>query len=192
MLVTRLTVTTVALLLTTTAVAHGQDAPLRPRTPGERLEESLDLPEAASGPPLERGLALLIDRLLARRERNGRTIRAAVMSATLVEGGTWRDRVTFREATADPARMRLALAGRLLLLPAPAETLRLAADRLGPPHARGRALFEDGADERRGRLREAVRQARAAAGPEAALRVLEVDPDSRVPERRTLLTPFEA
>ena len=173
------------------SLALGEDAPLRPRTPGERLEEMLELPEAASGPQLERALSLLLDRLLARKERHGRTIRSAVMSATLVEGGTWRDRVTFREATADPARMRLALAGRLLLLPAPAETLRLAADRLGPPHAMGRTLFEDGITERRGRLREAVRQARAAAGPDAALRVFETDPDSRVPERRAVLTPFE-
>ena len=173
------------------ALARGEDAPLRPRQPGERLEEMLDLPEAASGPQLERALALLIDRLLARRERNGRTIRAAVMSASLVEGGTWRDRVTFRESTADPSRMRLALSGRLLLLPAPAENLRLAADRLGPPHAAGRALFDDGITARRTRMREAVKQARAAAGPDAALRVLETDPDSRVPERRAVLTPFE-
>jgi protein ImuB len=172
-------------------LAHGDDAPLRPRTPGERLEEELELPEAASGQQLERALSLLLDRLLARRERRGRTIRAAVLSATLVEGGTWRDRVTFRESTADAARMRLALGTRLLLLPAPAETLRLAADRLGPPHTAGKALFDDSATARRGRLREAVRQARAAAGPDAALRVFETDPDSRVPERRAVLTPFE-
>jgi protein ImuB len=114
------------------------------------------------------------------------------VSATLVEGGTWRERVVFREATADASRLRLALGGKLALLPAPAETLRLAADRLGPPHGAGGALFDDGTAERRARLREAVKQARAAAGPDAALRVLEVDPDSRVPERRTVLTPFEA
>jgi protein ImuB len=172
-------------------LACGEDDPPRPRTPGERLEEALDLPEAGNGLQLERALALLIDRLLARHERRGRTLRAAVLSATLVEGGTWRERVVFREATADPARLRLALGGKLALLPAPAETLRLAADRLGPPHGAGAALFDDGTAERRARLREAVRQARAAAGPNAALRVLEVDPDSRVPERRAVLTPFE-
>jgi protein ImuB len=173
------------------ALACGEDVPLRPRVAGERLEEGLDLPEAANGQQLERALALLVDRLLARRERRGRTIRAAVLSATLVEGGTWRERVVFREATADPARLRLALGGKLLQLPAPAETLRLAADRLGPASGPGHALFDDGATERRTRLREAVRQARAAAGGDAALRVLEVDPGSRVPERRALLTPFE-
>ena len=172
-------------------LASGHDTPIRPRRPGERLEESLDLPEAGNGPQLERALGMLIDRLLARPERSGRTIRAAVMAATLVEGGTWRERVVFREATADPSRMRLALAGRLALLPAPAETLRLTADRLGPPHGSGPALFDDGAEQRRTRLREAIRQTRAAAGPDAALRVLAVDPDSRVPERRAVLTPFE-
>jgi protein ImuB len=172
-------------------LACGEDAPVRPRVAGERLEESLDLPDAGNGLQLERALALLIDRLLARRERRGRTIRAAVLSASLVEGGTWRERVVFREATADPSRLRLALGGKLALLPAPAETLRLAADRLGPPHGAGNALFDDGSAERRARLREAVRQARAVAGPDAALRVLEVDPGSRVPERRAVLTPFE-
>jgi protein ImuB len=51
--------------------------------------------------------------------------------------------------------------------------------------------LEDPAAGRAARLREAIRQARAAAGPEAALRVLEVDPDSRFPERRAVLAPFE-
>ena len=44
---------------------------------------------------------------------------------------------------------------------------------------------------RAARLREAVRQARAAAGPDAALRILAVDPDSRVPERRLVLAPWD-
>jgi protein ImuB len=172
-------------------LACGHDTPLRPRAPGETLEEELELPEAAGGQQPERALALLVDRLLARREREGRTLRSAILSARLVEGGTWRERVVFREATADAARIRLAAAARLALLPAPAQALSLAADRLGPPHAHGDALFEDGAARRDARLREAVRQARAAAGPHAALRVLVVDPDSRVPERHAVLTPFE-
>jgi protein ImuB len=172
-------------------LARGRDAELRPRVPGEVLEEVLELPESSSGVQLERALVLLVDQLLARRERRGRTLRAVVLGAKLVEGGTWRERVVFREALADAGRMRLALGQRLLLLPAPAETLRLAVERFGPPHAGAVALFDDGAAQRTARLREAIRQARAAAGPEAALRALEVDPDSRVPERRSVLAPFE-
>jgi protein ImuB len=172
-------------------LARGRDTPLHPREPGEVLQEELELEESASGEQLGRALELLVDRLVARRERGGRTLRVVVLSARLVEGGTWRERMVFREPSADAGRMRLVLAQRLAVLPAPAESLRLSVERFGPPHQAGRALFEDSAAARRGRLREAVKQARAAAGPDAALRVLTVDPDSRVPERRAVLTPFE-
>jgi protein ImuB len=177
--------------LTARELARGRDTPLRPRTASERLEERFELPESASGMQLERALGLLVDRLLARRERRGRTLRAAVLSARLVEGGTWRVRVTFREALADPRRMRLVLAARLVDLPAPAEALWLRAEGFGPPSGDQRSLLAEAAAVRAARLREAVRQARSVAGPEAALRILAVDPDSRVPERRLALTPWE-
>ncbi len=173
-------------------LACGGDSALSPRPASELVREALDLPEAASGLQLERGLGLLIDRLLARRERRGRTLRAVVISAVLVEqGGTWRQPAVFREALADPVRMRVALVPHLTKMPAPAERLRLAVERFGPPASDQRPLLEDAAAARAGRLREAIRQARAAAGPDAALRVLEVDPDSRFPERRAVLAPFE-
>jgi protein ImuB len=173
-------------------LASGGDGALRPRPASELVRESLELPEAASGIQLERGLGLLVDRVLARRERRGRTLRSVALSAVLVEhGGTWREQVTFREALADPVRMRLALVTRLQLMPAPAEELRLAVERFGPPAREQRALLEDPAAARSARLREAIRQTRAAAGSDAALRVLTVDPDSRFPERRAVLAPFE-
>jgi protein ImuB len=173
-------------------LAGGGDTELAPRTATEYLRESLDLPEAASGMQLERGLGLLVDRLLARRERRSRTFRSVVISAVLVErGGTWREQVVFREALSDPVRMRLALGPKLSLMPAPAERLRLAVERFGPPAADQRALLEDPAAARAARLREAIRQVRAVAGPDAAMRVLEVDPGSRFPERRAVLAPFE-
>jgi protein ImuB len=172
-------------------LACGRDGKLAPRQPPERLAEELELPEALSGVQLDHALQLLVDRLLARRERRGRTLRTVVLSAALVEGGTWRDRVPFREALADPQRMRLALAQRLALLPAPAERLGLAVERFGPPTSDQRSLLDEAVAVRRSRLREAVRQARAAAGPDAALRVLAVEAESRVPERRVVLTPFE-
>jgi protein ImuB len=172
-------------------LARGKDSPLQPRVPSERLEEVLELPESASGPQLERALGMLIDRVLARNERRGRTVRAVVLSAKLVGGGTWRTQMTFREALADPRRMRLAITGRLTELPAPADSLRLRVEAFGPPSGDQRSLLVEPATIRRARLREAVRQTRAAAGPDAALRILAVDPDSRVPERRLALAPWE-
>jgi protein ImuB len=172
-------------------LARGKDSPLKPRRPAESLEERLELPESASGQQLERALGLLIDRLLARRERRGRSLRSATVGAKLVEGGSWRTRVTFREALTDPRRMRLVLAPRLAELPAPADVLRLRAEGFGPPAGDQRSLLAEPATLRAARLREAVRQARAAAGPDSALRILAVDPDSRVPERRLALTPWD-
>ena len=171
-------------------LAGGRDTPLEPRRPPEPVSERLELPEAASGQQLERALELLLGRVLARRERRGRGLRALAVSARFVAGGTWRTSVTLRHASADPARIKLALGQRLAELPAPAESLALEVEAFGPPaHDQGRLLEEQGA-VRRARLGEAVRQARQAAGSEAAMRVLEVDPDSRVPERRAMLAPF--
>ena len=93
-------------------------------------------------------------------------------------------------ASADPARIRLALAPRLAELPAPAESLALEVEAFGPPAHDQERLLDEGGAVRRARLGEAVRQARQAAGADAALRVLDVDPDSRIPERRAVLAPF--
>lgn len=173
-------------------LASGADDALHPRTAIEHVTESLDLPEAASGLQLESALGLLIDRLLARRERRGRTLRAVVLCAGLVEhGGTWREQVVFREALADPVRIRLATVPRLAGIPAPAEQLTLSVERFGPQASDQRGLLDDASSVRMGRLRQAIRQVVAVAGPDGALRVVQVDPSSRLPERRLVLTPFE-
>ena len=171
-------------------VTQGRDTPLEPRRPFEPVLERLSLPEAASGPQLERALELLIARVLARRERRGRSLRSLALSARFVEGGTWRTRATLRHASADPARLRLALASKLMELPAPAESIAIEVEAFGPPARDQGRLIEDPGELRRARLGEAVSQVRQAAGEEAALRVLEVDPDSRIPERWATLAPF--
>ena len=171
-------------------LAGGADTPLRTRRVEDRLEETLELGEPGSGPALERVLGVLVDRLLARPERRGRTLRAASLSARLVEGGTWQERVVFRQALSDARRMRLALSLRLVLLPAPADALRLAVERFGPPDGEQGTLLQSARTARLACLREAVSQVRTVAGPEAALRALCVDRDSRVPERRVVFTPF--
>jgi protein ImuB len=173
-------------------LACGRDTPLEPRRPPEPVVERIELPEAALGPQLERALELLVARVLARRERRGRTVRALALSARFVEGGTWRTRVTLRQPSADAERIRTALGTRLGELPAPAESFGLEVEAFGPPaHDQGRLTGESPVAVRRRRIADAVGQARQAAGAEAALRVLEVDPDSRLPERRAVLAPFE-
>ncbi len=181
-------------------LACGEDSRLRPRHTEERLEESMGVGDASSGEALKRVLGVLVDRLLARPERRGRTLRAATLSALLVAGGGWRERVVFRQALCDPERIWLALSLRLLALPAPAAELRLSVEGFGPPVSDQGGLFEHespggrpaASPARAARLREAVAQVRTVAGQDAALRAVCVDPDSRVPERRVVLAPIPA
>jgi protein ImuB len=171
-------------------LASGRDTPLEPRRPPEPVMERLELPEAASGQQLERALELLVARLLARRERRGRSLRAVALSARFVAGGTWREAITLREPSADAGRIHLVLRLRVMELPSPADSLAVEIEAFGPPAHAQEALVEDHGEVRRARLGEAVHQARQAAGAEAAMRVLEVDPESRLPERRAVLSPF--
>jgi protein ImuB len=170
-------------------LARGEDEPLRPRPVREAIAVGLELPEAVSGQQLERALELLISRLLAHGERRGRTLRALRLSARLAAGGGWRRQIALRRASDDRARLTDALLPHLALLPAPAATLRLEAVALGPETGEQLTLSSP-EQERRRLISEAVRQTRSAAGPDAVLRVLEVDPESRVPERREVLMPF--
>jgi protein ImuB len=174
-------------------LACGEDTPLRARHLEERLQETLGVGDASSGSALKRVLGVLVNRLLARPERRGRTLRSVTLSAYLLAGGGWSERVVFRQALSDPERIRLALSLRLLLLPAPAAALRLTVERFGGPASEQGALLEKEAARpaaRAARLREAIAQVRAVAGRDAALRAVCVDPDSRVPERRVLLAPI--
>lgn len=170
-------------------LARGRDEPLRPRPPFQALAVELELPDAASGQQLERAVELLVARLLAHPARKGRTIRALRLSARLAAGGGWRKQLPLRTATAERERLLLALLPLLSLLPGPALLLRLETVALGPAAAEQLSLAGP-EQRRRRRIGEAVRQARAAGGSDAVLRVLEVDPSSRVPERRDVLMPF--
>jgi protein ImuB len=172
-------------------MARGREEPLRPRPPHEDLMERLELPEAVSGPQLERALDLLVDRLLANPARRGRSLRRLRLAARLAGGGSWRGVAALRRASADPQHLRLALEAKLSELPGPAVVLSLVALETGPAAGDQASLDELAQRERRKRLTKAVRQARAVAGKDAVLRVLDVDADSRVPERRSLLTPFQ-
>ena len=118
-----------------------------------------------------------------------------VLSARLVAGGGWRERVVFRQALSDAERIWLALSLRCSRCRRPAARCGLAVERFGPPTASRARCSSRSAQRRRpptarARLREAVAQVRAVAGPDAALRAVCVDPDSRVPERRVVLTPL--
>lgn len=173
-------------------LARGEEEPLRPRPPHEEVAAEVELPEGTAGALLERALELLVDRFLAAPQRRGRTVLGLRLGALLSDGGSWSVEQGLGRPTASADAMRTVLAPRLAELPAPAISLRLRALGLGPPVGEQMELSAPARrrERRRHRLGDAVREVRAAQGAEALLKVLPVDPASRVPERRAVLTPY--
>jgi len=177
------------------------DRKVAPRRPPLSLVETLEFPEAVGQElTLRRGLGVLVDALLARPERTGRPPRKLALWARLVGGASWRRVVTLREPTADSGRLRLALGPKLAELPAPVLKLRLEAVELAESAAEQLELVrvEGGGVEGGGaasnpvlqhRLKEGLRQVRAAVGAGGVSTVVEVAPWSRIPEARALLVP---
>jgi protein ImuB len=173
-----------------------------PRRPAETLVETLEFPEAVGQElTLRRGLGVLVDGLLARPERAGRPPRKLALWARLVGGASWRRTVTLREPTADPARLRLALGPKLADLPAPVLKLRLevvelaeaTCEQLELVRAEGEGSAVSGgfsnSAELQGRLKQGLRQVKAAVGAGGISMIVEVAPWSRIPEARALLVP---
>lgn len=173
------------------SLARGeQDGGVSPRQPPQPLVETLEFPDAvAQELTLRRGLAVLVDRMLASPERAGRPPRKLALWARLVGGASWRRTVTLREPTADPARLRLALGPKLAELPAPVLKLRLEAVELADDLGEQLELLRAEGEARKGRLQQGLRQVRAAVGAGGISTVVEVAPWSRIPEARALLVP---
>jgi protein ImuB len=168
----------------------GSSRRVRGRKPAAELTETLEFPEAVGNElTLRRSLSVLLDRLLARPERGGRTLRKLALAARLVGGGSWRRTVTLRDATAEPARLRAALGPKLLDLPAPVVMLRLEVLTLSESTGRQLELVQPEGAELRAHLSEGLRQVRAGTGSGSVCTVVEVAPWSRLPEQRALLVP---
>jgi protein ImuB len=172
-------------------LANGEgDARVTARRPPAEIAEALEFPEpVANELTLARALSALLDRLLARDERGGRMPRRVAVSARLVGGGSWRRAVTLREPTAERTRLRQALAPKLSELPAPAVELRLELGELTESVGTQAELVRLRGSRLRSRLREGLRQVRAAVGIDAVCTVVEVAPWSRIPETRAILVP---
>ena len=171
-------------------LARGADEPLRPRSPHDEIDCRLGLPEAASGQQLEHALGLLVERLLAHPARAERTIRRLRIEARLAgAGGGWRS----RSSCAAPAPTPSGCCWRSVRASANFPARPVAGTAGARARSRGRRTGAARALAGRRAARavaEAVRQVRSAAGRDAVLRVLEIDPRSRVPERRAMLAPF--
>ena len=168
----------------------GRAGRVRGRRPPAEIVESLEFPEAVGNElTLRRAFGALLDRMLARPERDGRFARKVAIAARLVGGGSWRRTVTLRDPTAERDRLKAALAPKLAELPAPVLELRLEIVALTESRGQQLELVCVEGDGLQMQLQEGLKQVCASTGSGSVCSVVEVAPWSRIPEARALLLP---
>ncbi len=169
------------------------DRPLAPRTPPAPLEQRFHFPQPVGARSALRAAArLLLGEIAASARARGRAIRALELRARLEGGGSWSRAMTLRDATADTERLDAAALPSLEEVQGSVEELRVRVDASGSLAGHQLTAIRSAADERSRRAGEAIRQVRAALGDEIILRAVEVEPWSRLPERRWALVPFDS
>jgi nucleotidyltransferase/DNA polymerase involved in DNA repair len=174
-------------------LARGVDnEPLNPYRHEEVLSETLRFPSAAVS---VEALIVACRRLLMRLnwQLRGRAARRLRLRAALWGGRSWEKTLTFHEAVTDWERMLFILKSFLgsAVLPAPVEELAIELSGITEERGRQATLFAEKARVRR-QLGETVRQLRTRWGQSLVSKVVEVEPWSRLPERRHALIEYEA
>jgi nucleotidyltransferase/DNA polymerase involved in DNA repair len=143
-------------------------------------------------------VTMAVDHLLARAFRspvlNGHAVRQARLRALLTDGTSWERLITFKEALLNRDAARSALKSKLqlpnALPPAPIEELSLDLMGLDGESAKQSSFFSIHARQE-GQISEAARQLSARYGDAFLYRVVEVEPWSRILERRWALLPYD-
>jgi protein ImuB len=170
----------------------GDDRPLRPRVPPETLEARITFPDPVGTlPALQAAARLLLRELGSAARGRGTAVRGVGVRARLVDDGSWVHEVVLREATTDPDRLALAVLPHLERIAAPVVGLALRAVVSGAFTGHQLSVVRAGRGERGRRVEEAVGQVRATLGDRAVMRVVELEPWTRLPERRWALIPFD-
>lgn len=179
---------------------------VRPRHRPRPIRVSLDFSAPVGQADILRGtVERLVERGLARPARRGRSVQSVRLGGPLEGGGSWGVEAVLKQPAARKAPIVRPLLSRMLLSPPPRalEGLFLEFFEFGPPTSqeglfhrkdasgrdRGSLDMEEGRVP--GALREAVRELKLRLGYSPLYRVVEVDPWSRIPERRHALLSFE-
>ena len=175
-------------------LANGLDSePLVPRVKEETIVRRLPLPAAAVS--LET-ILVAVERLVYAAyggpDRRGRWVRKAVARAALDGGGAWELVVPFREALADPRDAWFAVKSAIARRPPERPVEELEVELVGLSAESGKqASMLEGKGKLWRQVEEAARQLRAQHGQVPIGRVVEVEPWSRIPERRAAFVEFD-
>ncbi len=179
-------------------LTRGDDQePLRPLPPAETVSDQLEFPfPAVSVEAFSIGLLTLLQRLYRRPPLAGRAAGHIALTGQISGQPTWSFSYHFRTPAAGAAAAHTSLLAVLsgrepgpLGLPGPVRDLQVELGQLGPtPTIQGELWSKS----RKASLQAAVAGLRRRLPGEALLRVVEVEPWSRIPERRQALVRFTA
>ena len=177
-------------------LANGQDeSPVVPRHVPDTVRASLRFEHPlASIDAIMAALSSLLARTFGNPALRGHSVRQTRVRGLLSDATSWERLITFKEAVSskevayDALKSKLQLPNALPL--APVEELSLELLGLGGEWAKQPELFSVHA-KRQAEVGEATRQLHARYGHTPLYRAMEVEPWSRVPERRWALIPYE-
>ncbi len=167
--------------------------PVRPLHRPQPIRVSLDFPSPAGRTETLHGaLNRLLEKALSRPARRGRSIHGVRLRARLEGEGSWSMEVILREPTAQKESIAFPLRARMALSPPPRAVAQLTVEffQFGPATAQP-SLFDRKEGAVPPSIKEAVKELKLKLGFSPLYRVVEVDPWSRIPERRHALLNFE-
>jgi DNA polymerase-4/protein ImuB len=168
------------------------DAPLTPERHEDIVQESLTF----SAPVVEVTTLLvavdsLLGRIFARSEMRGRYSRMALLEGTVYNKPTWQRRIVFKTPVGDRRQALFVIRASLegITLPGPLEDVSLTLSELTGEAGQQESLFGDVRQRRQ--LGQAIAQLKVSQGRNPIYQVREVEPWSRIPERRVALVTYD-
>jgi len=175
-------------------LAKGIDtSPLVPCRREEVVTEFLTFPSPTiTQHAILTAIAILLGRAFARPEIRGRYIRTATIESHIIRHSPWVKRFSFKEAVGSKEKALFALKSRLdaITLPGPLEDMKLTLAGFTGESGIQSSLFSD--VRKREQLREMMQQLEALLGGKPPIyQMKDVEPWSRIPERRQALVLFD-
>jgi DNA polymerase-4/protein ImuB len=134
----------------------------------------------------------LLSQAFSRPQIRGKYVRTAAIESQVVRHPPWTRRFAFKEAVGSKERALFALKCRMdtTVLPGPLEDMKLTLAGFTGESGIQSSLFSD--VRKREQLREMMRQLEALLGGKPPIyQVKDIEPWSRIPERRQVLVPFD-
>jgi len=172
-------------------LASGVDErPLIPRVKPTVLEDELSGDDALE--TIDSLLESLLDRLIPSLRRRNQVCGQVRLCFHFNGAGSWHESLTLKEPTDSKREIISFMKHRLETVAFPADItgVRLGLAQLGGERGRQDSLFSGERAKREERLKIVVKHLQALFGSNPLKRVVTVDPCSRIPERRSVLTEY--